>query len=915
MTDNQTDDDQNQDERESFFATAGSKMVIGRFLAVGLFVALGTFAVIQSLRGDGKQLVDVASGATAGANSAPETAESSVVPASGQEEIPQSEKAPVSSNVDQFSKSSPRKFNPAVNSSLGAKTDSVKIPEVRSSPRKSQFGAPLSKKPLTIDASKKQFVASKPPTQDPATPTGAEPPSSGPKAINRGFRSEPPQGRIAQLDNGSSTNRFSAGASVKSDAGNTFKRAADAMEETVSKGAASASERFGDATAALKKRVDESAEKFREQIGVPKTSANVASQGDPPTKPSFSTGPIKPIEANSKLDSFQKRPFGTRQRFGTRQALGDEKDAANARFAAQPMTSISNASPAGTKPATISRPAARSNFGDRSLPPEKDRPIGARSFQTSTKTQGESASSDPKPTTGNFEKEPKRVLPPSRGFGPMDRQSRSTPAAIPTTPVNRASAPTIQASSVSAVPGDRRYDGVQATGLILQKSSPREIQVNETADFEINVKNVGRVELEDVRVVDKVPSGVEFIDSDPKPVSLGRMGDLQWNLGALKPGEERKIRVQLKPTRPGEIGSTAQVYSAARASMRTLVTQPKLKISHTADPKVLVGNNVVFDVVVENTGNGPAKDVIIQEEVPNLLEYQDGSRELEYEIGTLLPGQSRRVQLGLRAAKVGRLRNVMFASAKGGLQAKHEANVEIVAAKLETKSSGPTLRYIQRQVAHTFTVANIGTADATNLQLFARLPSGLRFVNADNRGRYDSNSHSVVWQMNEMKPGVNGNVELVTLPTGAGPQNIKFEAVADRNLKSSTMQELQIEHLVDIFIDIDDVIDPIEIGGNTSYRVRVANQGTQTAGNVQIQVDFPAGLQPTAVDGSLRNEIRGQQVLFEPITSLRPGDEIGVTIRATGKSSGDHRIAVNMKTEGRVTPVTKEETTKVYADR
>ena len=373
--------------------------------------------------------------------------------------------------------------------------------------------------------------------------------------------------------------------------------------------------------------------------------------------------------------------------------------------------------------------------------------------------------------------------------------------------------------------------------------------------------------------------------------------------------------MQLKPTEPGEIGSVAQVMFSTRASMRTMVTRPQLKIRHTTDPTHMVGDNVLFDVIVENSGNGPARDVIIQEQVPELLEYPDGSRQLEYELGTLMPGQSRRVTLGLKAARVGKLRNTMFASAKGGLQAKHETNFEIVAPRITTASTGPTNRYLQRQVSHEFSVANQGTAKATNVQLIARLPSGLRFVSADNRGRYDSSAHAVTWVMPSLNPGVTGNVEVTTVPVEAGQQDIAFEAIADLNQKSQTTQALSVEHLVDVFFTIDDVIDPIEIGAETRYRIRVINQGTQAASNVQLQVDFPSGISPSSVDGNLRNEIRGQRVLFEPISSLRPGEELAVTVMAIGKTDGDHRVAVNMKADGRQTPVTKEETTRVYRDR
>jgi uncharacterized membrane protein len=110
-------------------------------------------------------------------------------------------------------------------------------------------------------------------------------------------------------------------------------------------------------------------------------------------------------------------------------------------------------------------------------------------------------------------------------------------------------------------------------------------------------------------------------------------------------------------------------------------------------------------------------------------------------------------------------------------------------------------------------------------------------------------------------------------------------------------------------------VDPIEIGSDTRYRLRVVNQGTKAATNIQIQVDFPDGLLPTAVNSSLRNAIRGQQVVFEPINSMSPRDEISIIIEARGQSAGDHRVVVNMRTDGRSSPVSKQETTNVYSDR
>jgi uncharacterized repeat protein (TIGR01451 family) len=292
-----------------------------------------------------------------------------------------------------------------------------------------------------------------------------------------------------------------------------------------------------------------------------------------------------------------------------------------------------------------------------------------------------------------------------------------------------------------------------------------------------------------------------------------------------------------------------------------------------------------------------------------------GNRGIEYEVGTLMPGKSKRVTLSLKAANVGKIQNVMYASAEGGLSAKHALPLEVIAPKLIARADGPTKRFLKRNVTHNFSVANRGTAKATNVELIARMPPGLRFVRANNQGRYDANTNAVYWSLAELARDVEAKVGLTTTPVAVGSQPIKFESFADLKTRSNAEQPMMVEHLVDVFFDIDDVVDPIEIGADTSYRIRVVNQGTKAATNVQLQVDFPTGLVPTAVDGSLRHNIRGQQIVFEPINSMSPGDEIGIVIKGKGQAAGDHRVTVNMQTDGRSTPVSKQETTRVYSDR
>ncbi len=874
-----------------------SKALIGRFLAVGVFVALGTFAVIQSVTTKKDVADDHPGHDHGGVVQAVGTSVGNTVAAVGDktqkglDDFLGGAKNVASSAVttvkDAASSTATKVKNAAssttaslkdkvASATAGLRTGTPKAAGVFSAapknsivPRPSLAQKPVPQRPL-VDPTVKKVAPSFGGGFAANSLTAKTTPASKPKpperlAQNGGFLP-----KVGKQGLGASNTAAAAltkmqiskplpGFQAKDDtAANTF----NDLKKSINTGVNSLTTKAGDAAKSAAASVD-----------------NKFTQLGNATRKSLTSPLSERLEERTKPGGFSSpKPVARPE---TRSSFGASSD----KFGSRDMPAIK-------------RTQQRDPFGDSAKPKVVKSPSSRRTFDS------------PSPKRPAVERSRTQLVSsPRQTFSKPQSSDRST---------RTSGSPVAQlASAVKtyATPGERRLEGVQAPSLTVEKVSPREIQVGQASDFEIRVRNVGRVAADNVMVIDRVPNGTEFLGAEPEP-ARGRSGSgLQWDIGTLTPGQEKRIRYQLKPTQPGEIGSVAQVVFATQASMRTVVTKPVLSIEHDTTPKVLMGDNFVFDVIVENQGDGAATDVIISEEVPTQLEYQAGFRQLEYEVGTLMPGQKKKLRLALRAGKVGKFRNVMYASGKGGLEAKHALDLEVVAPEINVKCEGPNKRYLQRKATHQFTIENRGTAKATNVGLVARLPSGLRYVSADNRGRYDSQSHAVYWKMPELTDGVAGTVELTTIPVSVGQQNIKFEAEADLKLFASTDHALMVEHLIDIFFDIDDAIDPIEVGSGTSYRMRVVNQGTKAASNVLLQVDFPPGLLPETVDGNLRHQIKGQRVVFEPISSLPPGQEMTMSINVTGKSPGDHRVVANIRADGREVAFSKEDTTRVYADR
>lgn len=460
-------------------------------------------------------------------------------------------------------------------------------------------------------------------------------------------------------------------------------------------------------------------------------------------------------------------------------------------------------------------------------------------------------------------------------------------------------------------PGERALEGAQRPSLVLQKFAPEEIQVGKECKFVIKVRNIGQRPADNVVVEDEVPAGTRFVDAQPQAEASG--STLAWQLGTLSPGEERTMEVELMPTEEGEIGSVAKVTFASHASAKSRCTRPQLALRMSAPGEVLIGRQQRITIELHNPGTGDATNVMLLETVPENVRHQAGPA-LELEVGTLRAGETRRLELVLTAEKPGQVSNVLTARADGNLQVQQEVQFEVISPALAVKVDGPSRRYLERQATYTVSVDNPGTAPAKDVQLVTKLPKGMQFVRANNLGEYDAATHSVYWSLAELPEGQQGTVELVAMPIQSGDHAIEVEGRAREGLEDRTTQPVRIEGLAAIMFEVHDAQDPIEVGGSTSYEIRVVNQGSKAAANVQVTALIPPGMTVTGAQGETRHHVEAEGVVFEPLARLAPKADTVYRVDVQGKKPGDQRVLVEVRTEDIAQPIRKEESTRVFGD-
>ena len=460
-------------------------------------------------------------------------------------------------------------------------------------------------------------------------------------------------------------------------------------------------------------------------------------------------------------------------------------------------------------------------------------------------------------------------------------------------------------------PGESLLEGAQSPSITIQKLSPEEIQVGKRCTFAIRVQNTGQRTAQNVQIRDEIPLGTELVGTAPRANVSGT--DIVWDLGTLSPGEQRTVEMELLPREEGELGSVATVSIAAQASAKSRCTRPELALRLSAQPQVHIGEQHIVQIEISNPGSGDATGVMLLENIPAGVSHEAGPS-LEFEVGTLRAGETRSMDLILTAEQAGQINNVMTARADASLQVEASCQFEVIAPELQLSIDGPKRRFLERPATYRVSIDNPGTASATDVQLVTHLPKGMQFVSANNMGEYDSSSHSVHWSLAELPANERGTVELVALPIEPGSQTLQVATKAKEGLEDQTDQRVMVEGLSALMFEVVDVEGLIEVGGETTYEIRVRNQGSKAASNVQIVAVMQSGIRPLSGQGETRHEIQGERVVFAPLTQLAPKSDTKFLIRAQGIRPGDQRVRVQISADDLQQPITKEVSTKVYAD-
>jgi len=631
------------------------------------------------------------------------------------------------------------------------------------------------------------------------------------------------------------------------------------------------------------------------------------------------------------------------------------------------------------------------------FPPATNNPVGSRSLFTTTVIR----QTDRSPLVGWIVRY-EIAGGPAAGFSPDGGQvfeavTNATGQATaevfqqqPTPGTNLINIQLIRPAELSGGYGQRLVVGVGtttcswngATAVSLRMIGPSQGLVGSTLSYRIEVSNPGNLSARNITVANPLPQGLTYLTSNPPAQT--QPPQLTWNLGDLSAGETRVVEVDYRADAAGVVnncavltggdGATAQ-SCASTTVMTATAAREQLEITMTGPPTIAVGQEVEFVTVVTNRGTAVTPAMLVVDRFDAGLQHPNRASPIEKDLAPILPGQSQRIVVTLRANQAGKLCNTMELFEGKTLRGTTQACVTAVAPTapvapfaarptvppatpgmgapqgLTVNKSGPEHLTVGQRANFVVEIANRGATTLTQVRLLDSYDRALRpeFASPNHTRQGDD----VIWVVPSLAPGAKVQFKMqaiasmaianacnrcvVTSAEGAraegeacvviaaagqqppvhAPQATAPPAMAPPAAQPPAAQPPAAQQPAaappvaqppapaapagapELKISIVDLNDPLSVGKETTYEVKVTNIGTAADEQVSVVVATPAETTPipnktVSPRADINANFFEKSVRFNPIATLGVGETVTykICVRADRKGAALCRAEV-----------------------
>ena len=456
--------------------------------------------------------------------------------------------------------------------------------------------------------------------------------------------------------------------------------------------------------------------------------------------------------------------------------------------------------------------------------------------------------------------------------------------------------------------------------LMVEAMGPKTVHLQQPASFQFKVTNLTDTPVHNVMLASTGANNMmTMVETGgvgtTQPTQMQNMAGATvpaagYAVGDLGPKESKTITLTGTATQVGMVDTCYTVtYNPPTLCTMVQVTNPALALAIDAPADADICKPLQYKYTVTNTGSGVAHNVVLQEDLTDGLMTTDGKSQVMANLGDIPEGQNRTATADLKAPKAGKYTGSAMAKSEGGAMAQSQATATTVHAPvLMVAVTGPDTQYVNTDAKYTITVTNKGDATSMNTKLTVQHSpalSNLVVENVDGSGAVAlgdiaPNDTKTVLATGQSAAG--GGASVVATADSPCAGEAKAQAMTTFNTIPALLLETVDEH------------DPVKVGDNVIYDIKVTNQGSGPDNNVAVTATLPDGetyvstegpTQPTA-DGT------GMVLTFPVIPQLATKESVTWKVSVKAAKAGDVQFKTNAKCDG-TAGAEKVEPTKLIA--
>ncbi len=304
---------------------------------------------------------------------------------------------------------------------------------------------------------------------------------------------------------------------------------------------------------------------------------------------------------------------------------------------------------------------------------------------------------------------------------------------------------------------------------------PTEVLFGQEATFKFVVTNSGTGDAENVTV--ELPEG---------------LGAAPKNLGTIAAGQSRSFEIDITAVDAGEVTLGARAVAdgdlVSDGSLKFVVRRGRLEVGAAGPDFKYAGTVATYDLVIKNSGDAAAMDVIAAAALPTGAEYVDGipgGEEVEggirWDIGQLNPGEQREYAIRCILNTAGETQFEAGARGAGNLAAANRVatKVEAVADLTLVVDDPKGPKPVGEEVTYTLRIKNRGSKSATEVNLLSQFSDGIEPSKVVG-GMAELVPGQVIFKpIPQIKPGEEVIVEIKAVASAEGNHVFRTELTCD----------------------------------------------------------------------------------------------------------------------------------------